>query len=110
MIFKILNYLKNILILFSLIFQFSFYGAIYYVTPNGNDSNPGAYSFPWLTWQKAFDVAGDIIYLKGGVYYTSGLSCGNVITVVNITNKNGTSSNRIIIQSYQDEVINCLKL
>jgi hypothetical protein len=49
-------------------------GATYYVATNGNNSASGAVDAPWLTLQKAFDVAsaGDTISLKDGLH--SGVS------------------------------------
>lgn len=53
----------------------------YYVSPDGDDSNPGTLSAPFLTLQKARDVVrsvnagmnGDIsVYLRGGTYRMSG--------------------------------------
>jgi uncharacterized repeat protein (TIGR02059 family) len=98
--------LKYLFALFFLSLGFTLYGTTYYVSTNGNDNNPGTYSSPWLTWQKAFDVAtaGDVVNIMGGVYYTSGTSHGNVHTGVLVSGKNGTSSNRITIQAYQNEV------
>lgn len=45
-------------------------GATYYVSPGGNDSNPGSLSQPWRTIGKAASMAnaGDTVYLRGGVY------------------------------------------
>ena len=42
--------------------------AIYYVTPDGDDANPGTESQPWRTIQKAADtlVAGDTVYIRAG--------------------------------------------
>jgi hypothetical protein len=50
------------------------WAATYYVAPHGDDANPGSKSRPFSTWQKAHDVAvaGDTIYLRGGVYRVSG--------------------------------------
>lgn len=46
----------------------------YYVSPSGNDSNPGTSSQPWRTLQHAADVvnAGDTIMIAAG-NYTAGL-------------------------------------
>jgi hypothetical protein len=46
------------------------YGATYYVSLGGSDSNQGTESQPWLTIQKAADtlVAGDTVYIKAGTY------------------------------------------
>ena len=61
--------------------------ADYYVAPTGDDGNSGTESEPWATIQKAADVmvAGDQVFLRGGVYHqtvepiNSG-SPGNYIT------------------------------
>jgi len=44
--------------------------ATYYVAKTGSDSNPGTQSQPWLTIQKAANVAqaGDTVYVKEGTY------------------------------------------
>jgi hypothetical protein len=45
-------------------------GAVYYLTTNGDNSNPGTETKPWLTLQKAANtmVAGDTVYVKQGTY------------------------------------------
>jgi hypothetical protein len=66
----------------------------YFVSPNGNDSNPGTLLLPWRTVKKAAQTvsAGYTIYLRGGSYneavsfYTS-----------------GTESNPIRIMAYPGE-------
>lgn len=39
----------------------------YYLSPTGNDNNPGTIDQPWFTLQKAWTViaAGDLLYLRG---------------------------------------------
>jgi hypothetical protein len=46
------------------------YGAEYYVSRTGNDSNPGTEAQPWKTIQKAANtlVAGDSVLIKAGTY------------------------------------------
>ncbi len=46
-------------------------GAIYYVAPNGDDSNPGTFDKPWKTIQKAANTlaAGDTVYIRAGTYH-----------------------------------------
>lgn len=66
----------------------------YYVDKNNtsaSDSNPGTQSSPWKTIQKAANTvrAGDVVYVKSGVYYEQ----------VNIISS-GTSSNPITFKSY----------
>jgi hypothetical protein len=43
---------------------------IYYVSPSGNDANPGTHHSPWLTIQKAATTlsAGDTVYIMTGSY------------------------------------------
>ena len=43
----------------------------YYVSPLGNDSNPGTFLFPWKTINKAASsvVPGDMVYIRAGVYH-----------------------------------------
>lgn len=42
----------------------------YYVSPSGNDSNPGSKALPWRTIGKAAKtlVAGDTVYIRAGTY------------------------------------------
>jgi uncharacterized repeat protein (TIGR01451 family) len=62
-------------------------GAVYYVAPTGNNSNPGTEAQPWRTIQKAANtlVAGDTVYIKAGIYQEQVIpqnsgSAGNSIT------------------------------
>jgi hypothetical protein len=45
-------------------------GNLYYVSLEGDNSNPGTLSKPWRTFQHAILVAepGDTVYIRGGVY------------------------------------------
>ncbi len=45
-------------------------GNVYYVAPNGDDSNDGSEAYPWQTIQKAADTlaAGETVYIKAGTY------------------------------------------
>jgi len=45
-------------------------GNNYYVSPDGDDNNPGTEAHPWRTIQKAANtlVAGDTVYVKAGTY------------------------------------------
>jgi hypothetical protein len=52
----------------------------YYVSPTGNDSNPGTYNQPFWNLQKALNLAqpGDTIYMRGGTFlYVSTLRVTN---------------------------------
>lgn len=46
------------------------FGATYYVSKNGSDTNPGTEGSPWQTIQKAADTLkpGDIVLIRQGVY------------------------------------------
>jgi hypothetical protein len=46
-------------------------GGAYYVSPSGDDGNPGTIHEPWLTVGKAAEtlVAGDTVYIREGTYY-----------------------------------------
>lgn len=82
----------------------------YYVAPNGNDSNPGTISQPWLTWQKGFSTvsAGDVLYIRGG-NYTGMYGDGHG---VKISGRDGSSSSRITVLAYPGEtpVLDCSPL
>ncbi|MBC8264078.1 MAG: CSLREA domain-containing protein [Anaerolineales bacterium] len=43
---------------------------VYYVSPDGDDANPGNFDQPWRTVQHAVDSAGpgDTIWVRGGIY------------------------------------------
>jgi parallel beta-helix repeat protein len=45
-------------------------GKAYYVSPTGNDGNPGTLAAPWKSLQKAADTvpAGSTIYMRGGTH------------------------------------------
>jgi hypothetical protein len=61
-------------------------GGDYYVATWGDDSNPGSFSQPWATWQKAFETAqaGDTVYFRGGVWYPQDyyLGSANAVTII----------------------------
>lgn len=67
----------------------------YFVATNGSDSNPGTFSNPWRTIEKAAEmlVAGDTVYIRGGVYQEA----------VEFNNS-GTNSAPIKILAYPGEI------
>ncbi len=69
-------------------------GAVYYVSPSGDDLNPGTLEKPWLTLSKAASTvtAGQTVYLRGGVY-------NGYFAIRN----SGTESNRISFVAYPNE-------
>ena len=68
----------------------------YYVSPTGNDLNPGTLDRPFATIQKAANVAkeGSIIYIRGGIYNQKVR-----------TTHSGASGAPITFQNYQDEKV-----
>lgn len=81
------------------IFPGILFGATYYVAPNGDDGNPGTLEAPFASIQKAHDNGalqpGDVIYLRGGIYYPE---------TKTIFNKSGTPNNYIELGIYPGEV------
>jgi len=75
----------------------------YYVATDGNNSNPGTFAQPWLTWDYAFSSssvnAGDTVFIRGGVYnitVTDGSGYG--------VTRTGTADNWIVYTNYPGEV------
>ncbi|MCK4921265.1 MAG: hypothetical protein KAS71_09475, partial [Bacteroidales bacterium] len=66
-----------------------------FVSPSGDDANPGTIGSPLKTVQKAVDLclAGDTIYLREGLYHEEVL----------ISNKNATAEMPIVITAYNSE-------
>jgi uncharacterized repeat protein (TIGR02543 family) len=91
---------KNLITLFLVIVlgTINTFGATYYVSKSGSNSNSGSLSSPFLTLEYAVEQvnAGDIIYLRGGTYTMTVSSL--VIT------KNGSSGANICVYAYADEV------
>ena len=106
--------MRSIFILVFLIFSSIASGATYYVATNGSDSNSGTISSPFATWQKGFSTAkaGDIVYIRGGNYYPTGISYNGSYSGAYASGKSGTSSSRITIQNYPGEVpvMDCSKM
>ncbi len=81
----------------------------YYVATNGNDNNPGTIAQPFATWQKGATVAlaGEVVYIRGGVYTPSGNYWG-----MRKDGKSGTAGKPISIMAYPGEtpIMDCSKL
>ncbi len=67
---------------------------LYYVSPAGNDNNPGTFDKPFATIQHAVDQAtpGTYIYVRGGIYTEK----------INIT-RSGEPGNPIVIAAFSGE-------
>ena len=70
-------------------------GVDYYVAPWGSDFGPGTFAAPWQTVQKAADnaLAGDTVYIRGGVYHERV-----------IVRNTGENYNYITFQNYSNEI------
>jgi len=70
-------------------------GSTYFVSSNGNDSNPGTVTNPFLTIQKAADtmIAGDICYIRQGSYHE---------TII-MDDNDGSDGSTIIFSAYDGE-------
>ncbi len=73
------------------------FGRTFYLSPTGNDSNPGTLAQPFFTLKKVWTVimAGDTVFLYGGVYQYE--------STQDIKGKNGTASNNIKIWAIAGE-------
>ncbi len=69
----------------------------YYLSPSGNDNNPGTISSPFFSLNKVWTVVvpGDLVYLRGGTYAFK--------TQQYLTGKSGTAGNLIKIWAYPGE-------
>jgi len=90
--------MKNFLILLFILVQLniSVFAQIF-VSPTGNDNNPGTFDLPFRTLTKAVSVAGpdSLIYMRGGIYNDS---------TTHTLNKSGTSGHYIKVWAYPGEI------
>jgi hypothetical protein len=94
----------------------SLFAQIKYVSPDGNDNNPGTIAQPWASWQHAAEqlYPGDTLYIMPGNYTimystTIGLRIKPGIGI----GRNGTSSNPITISGVPGQelpVLDCTSL
>src|SRR3990170_5581953 len=70
-------------------------GTTVYLSVNGSDSNSGTLNSPWKTLAYALTKLspGDTLYLRGGIYYETGIS----------VSPRGTASAPITVRSYPGE-------
>ncbi|HEX2967687.1 MAG TPA: SwmB domain-containing protein [Bacteroidales bacterium] len=89
--------MKNLAIILFLTFSTVASATSWYISPSGNDNNNGSISAPFFTLNKAWSSAraGDIIYVRGGLYKYDSRQ--------NLTGKSGTASDTIRIWSYPGE-------
>ena len=69
----------------------------YFVSVDGNNDSPGSIEHPWATIQYALTMAqaGDIIYIRGGIYRQ----------MFDINNS-GKEDQWIVFKNYRDEEVN----
>jgi len=84
-----------------LVFLISFQtqGAIYYISPTGNDkTGNGSIGNPWFSLEKAFNSLnpGDTCYIRGGTYYYNKVQYHNTV-------RDGTASAHIYYINYPGE-------
>jgi hypothetical protein len=81
-----------------LIFSYSLFAKTMFVSPGGNNTDPGTLSQPYKTIQKAIDLVkpGDTIFIRGGFY-----ALDSTIRIKG--NKTGTSKARIYLWAYPGE-------
>jgi hypothetical protein len=106
--------MKKVLIVIFLTITLSLSGTTFYVSTTGKDSNPGTITQPFATWDYALNlvVAGDMVYIRGGVYYTSGRQYSGSYFGVRVYNRNGTSKNPIEVLAYPGEIpiLDCINI
>ena len=78
------------------------YEADYYVATWGNDDDPGTFSEPFASLDKAFSlvVAGDTVYVRGGTYFQPNPTDDHLAFV---ENRDGSAGNLICIFNYPGE-------
>ncbi|TDH20660.1 T9SS type A sorting domain-containing protein [Segetibacter sp. 3557_3] len=100
------NYL--LLTLFYCLCPGSLFSAVYYVAPNGVNTNPGTVNDPFLTIQQAQAavIPGDTVYVRGGTYMMSVdqvAAYSGIWAYVTLLNKSGTPGKRINYWAYPGE-------
>src|SRR2546430_1751794 len=82
--------------------------AEYFVSPAGNDSDPGTKEKPFATIQHAQDAAapGDTVYVRGGTYVIEESNIArkrDIWAYVTFLDKSGTQDQRINYFAFEDE-------
>jgi len=95
--------MKNLFAVLIFLMPFSSYCQTYYLAANGNDANSGNIATPFKSFAKFKAVAtpGDTLFIRGGIYRTSGNAATSNHFV--IEDLNGDASDPIVIQAYPGE-------
>lgn len=98
-----MNLLKSVSIVLFLVITSLASAKTYYISTTGNDSNPGTFSRPWLTWHYAFNhtPSGDTCYFRGGIFRAYSTSIGASLYS---SAHNGTYSHPTCFFNYPGEV------
>jgi hypothetical protein len=105
--------MKKLLIIPLLLIGLFSNAATYYVATTGNDNAAGGITTPWATWNKGFDVAdaGDTVFFRGGIYYSSGTNTRPIISPYTYTpyGNSGTYADPICFFAYPGEtpILDC---
>jgi hypothetical protein len=91
-----LYFVRYSLLIFNLLAAGFSYATTYYVSPGGNDSNPGTQNLPFLTIQHASDVAvgADTVIVEAGTYAGAKFATS------------GTASQQIVFQGQTGAIVN----
>lgn len=83
----------------------------FYISPTGNDQNPGSESRPWKTLQHAADISnpGDLIIIMPGIY-NKGMELSRSGTANNPICFRGSDVSAVIIDASTDSNRDCLFL
>lgn len=86
------------------------WSAEYYLSPTGNDSNPGTLAAPWKTLERLESAQsvlkpGDTVYFRGGNYVIDDSTVAAICGVSSpfLWRANGTATDRITYRNYQNE-------
>ena len=85
------------------------FSSVYYIAPEGSDSNPGTFAEPLASLQKAqeYVAPGDTVYIRGGTYVVTEADISRVyqglFACITFIDKSGTSGARINYWAYPGE-------
>ncbi len=91
----------TILVLFSVLAPHAAWASDYFVSPSGDDSNPGTEDQPLATITKGLELVdnGDRLIIREGVYRLTDEADG----AVNFHRPDATADNHVVIQAYEGE-------
>jgi hypothetical protein len=100
--------MKRIFLLLLLFISTTAFAKVYYVAPNGKDTDSGLKNKPFATIQKAQELVnpGDTVYIRGGIYLVPADQCARKESVFNYCtylDKSGTPNARINYWAYPGE-------